>query len=134
MKPGPTKGTKFADISRTPFGNRLYSILKTRNISQRELSAKIGISNRMISYYAVNEYGPPLGVLKKIAATLNVTISYLADESPLKTVELDDTNPAIKKDIEIYKQLPRKDQRTVSNMIHALNTKNQLQQKENDEK
>lgn len=122
-KPGLIKGTKFTEIKRTPFGIRLFRILRSKKISQRELGEKIGISNRMISYYETNEMGPPLAVLKKMADVLGVTVSYLVEESPLKIVDIDDTNPSLKKDIEILKSLSRKDQRSVSNMIAGLKAK-----------
>jgi transcriptional regulator with XRE-family HTH domain len=122
-KPGLAKGTKFTEIKRTAFGDRLFKILRSKKVSQRELGEKIGISNRMISYYETNEMGPPLSVLKCIASALGITVSYLVDESPLKIVEIDDTTPTLKKDIEILKSLSRKDQRSVSNMIAGLKAK-----------
>ena len=131
-KRGITKGTRFNDIKRSPFGNRLYKILRSKKISQQKLGEQIGVSNRMVSYYITNEVGPPLEILKKIAKVLQVTVSYLVDESPLKNVELDNTSPALKKDIDLLKSLPRKDQRTVSNTIEGLYAKNKLHKKEHE--
>jgi len=122
-KRGLPKGTKFTDIKRSPFGIRLFRILRSKKISQRELGDKVGISNRMISYYETNEMGPPLSVLKSMAEALGVTISYLVDESPLKIVDIDNTRPALKKDFKILRSLSRKDQRSVSNMIAGLKAK-----------
>jgi transcriptional regulator with XRE-family HTH domain len=128
LKTGPPKGTKFGEIKRTPFGERLYKILQTKKITQRELAGEIGITNRMVSYYETNEMGPPLKILRSIANVLGVTISYLADESPLKITTISDINPSLKMDIEILKTLPKKDQRTVSNTIAGLKAKQQLQE------
>lgn len=83
----------------------------------------------MVTYYETNEMGPPLAILKRMAKALNVTVSYLVAESPLKSVELDDTPPALRKDIETLKHLPRRDQLTVSNMIAGLKAKHEQEQR-----
>ena len=129
-KTTPRNGTKYAHVKRTPFGERLFRITRSKKMTLKELGEKIDISKRMVTYYETNEMGPPLDILKRMADALGVTVAYLVDESPLKIVEIDGTSPALKRDIEDFKSLPRKDQRTLSNTIAGLKAKNQLQQKE----
>jgi len=126
-KPGPAKGTRFDDVARSPVGHRLFKTRRARKISQAELGKKVNISKRMIAHYESSEGDPSITTLKKLADALDVTVSYLVGESPMKNVSLDDARPALKKDIERLKMLPRKDQRTVSNTIAGLHAKNQLQ-------
>jgi transcriptional regulator with XRE-family HTH domain len=128
-KRGPQKGVRFDQLKRTPFGQRLFRITRAKKITLRELARRIDISPRMVTYYETNEMGPPLAILKRMAKALNVTVSYLVAESPLKSVELDDTPPALRKDIETLKHLPRRDQLTVSNMIAGLKAKHEQEQR-----
>lgn len=123
------KIARYPRTQRTAFGERLFSITRSKKMTLKELGEKIGISNRMVTYYGTNEMGPPLDILNRMAEALGVTVAYLVNESPLKIVKVDDVSPAIKKDIEDFKSLPRKDQRTISNTISGLMAKIELQQK-----
>jgi transcriptional regulator with XRE-family HTH domain len=117
---GPVKGVKLEQVSRSEFGKKLFAIRRARGISQKELGEKIGVSLRMISYYERDENGPPIALLKKISAALNVTSSYLLGESTLKVTIKDDVDPTLKKPIETLQALPRNDKKNAINMIEAL--------------
>jgi transcriptional regulator with XRE-family HTH domain len=57
--------------------NLLYEI-DSRDISKKELAAKIGISyNTFLSYINAREVQPSIDMAEKIALALNVTIDYL---------------------------------------------------------
>jgi transcriptional regulator with XRE-family HTH domain len=127
-KRGPVKGVKLDQVARTDFGRRLFTVRRARGISQKELGEKVGLSLRMISYYERDENGPPVAVLKKIAAALNVSASYLLGESPLKTTVKDEIDPALKKPFEVLQSLPKKQQRTAVSMIDALAAKSKMEE------
>ncbi len=67
-------------------------------------------------------------MLKKIAAALNVSASYLLGESPLKTTVKDEIDPALKKPFEVLQSLPKKQQRTAVSMIDALAAKSKMEE------
>jgi transcriptional regulator with XRE-family HTH domain len=128
LKPGPPKGSKRSEKKRSPFGERLNSIRKTRGLTQRDFGKKVNLSNRMISYYESDTQGPPVAVLLKMAEVLNVTASYLLGESPLKITH-DETDQTLKKKIEEIKSLARPDQKNVYRLIESLADKSKLEKK-----
>ena len=116
-KPGPKNSVPFVHVKRTLFGDRLFRITRSKKITFKELGAKIGISNRMVTYYQTNEMGPPLEILKRMASTLDVTLAYLVDESPLKIVRDDNVSPTVRKHIDTLKKLPLQEQKPIFHMI-----------------
>ncbi len=74
------------------FGEKLKSVRLSLNLSQSDLAAQTGISER--SLYAYEQAGilPRSNNLRKIADALNVSVSYLLDEEetdPNKNIEHD---------------------------------------------
>ena len=62
-------------------GEKLRNARIAMNLSQVELGEKVGISERSIyNYEQTGTYPKPL-VMKKLADTLNITVSYLMDEA-----------------------------------------------------
>lgn len=126
-KRGPKKGTKLLDIKRGAVGERIFSVRRSRGISQRQLGEKTGLSLRAISYYERESERLPAPVLAKIAKALNVTISYLLGESPLKK-PVDETPFSVQRMLHDFRNLPKVDQKTVLNTIQGLVAKNRLRQ------
>ena len=62
------------------FGEKLRNARVALNLSQTELSEKIGVSERSIYTYEQTGTLPRTPVLKKIADALNVSVSYLIDK------------------------------------------------------
>jgi transcriptional regulator with XRE-family HTH domain len=122
-KRGPLQGQTHKDVKRSPFGKRLFSTRKARGISQAELGEKIGLSKRMVSFYEGDTQGPPVDVVIKMAAVLNVTTSYLLGESPMKIIK-DEMTPSIRKHVDTLQKLPPKDQKAVMRMIEGLAVQN----------
>ncbi|USK71729.1 helix-turn-helix domain-containing protein [Peribacillus asahii] len=58
-------------------GNRLKSLREKRNISQKELSKKLEISNVQLSRYESDERRPDYETLKKLSDFFNVSTDYL---------------------------------------------------------
>ena len=62
------------------FGEKLRAARIAMNLSQIELAEKIGITERSIYNYEQMTTHPKQPVLKKLADTLNVSVTYLIDE------------------------------------------------------
>lgn len=123
-KPGYPKGKTHAEIPRSVFGERLYKTRKARGLSQTALGKRVGLSQRMLSYYEGEPAeGPPISTLTKIAEALNVTVSYLLGESTLKAIK-ETTSPSITKHARLIEQLPPKDRKKVVEYIGLLAEKN----------
>ena len=115
-KPGPAKGRKHSQVKRSVFGERLFRIRKARGITQEKLGEKVGVTKRVIAFYEGDKEEPPPDLLKKIAKALNVTVSHMLGESPLKTIK-NEIKPSLRKHIEALQNLPTKDQKTILRMI-----------------
>lgn len=87
-------------IKRKPqesFGQRLARLRRARGLTQRQLAAATGISQRMIAYYETRVVSPPADVITKLVDALHASADDLlgvkpraaaSPEPPLTTVEL----------------------------------------------
>ena len=74
------------------FGEKIKTARLSLNLSQSELAEKAGISERSLYMYEQANTLPRSSNLRKIAAALNVSVSYLLDEEetdPNKNMDLD---------------------------------------------
>ena len=55
-------------------GNRIRNLREDNDLTQKELSAMIGLTPKMISFYENNQRTPPVDVLIKLAKIFNVTV------------------------------------------------------------
>jgi transcriptional regulator with XRE-family HTH domain len=67
------------------FGEKIKQARLAQNLSQTELAAKTGLSERSLYTYEQTDTIPRTGNLKKLADALNVSISYLLDEYETNT-------------------------------------------------
>lgn len=58
-------------------GKRLKMLRLERNLTQAQVAAAVGLSNRTISFYENEERFPPNDVLVKLADFFNVSTDYL---------------------------------------------------------
>lgn len=58
-------------------GQRITELRKTKNWSQSDLAAKVGVSYAQIGRYETKDAQPPAAVLKKIAEALDTTVDFL---------------------------------------------------------
>lgn len=106
---------------KTDFGQRLASLRKSKGITQIDLAAAIGSTQRAISYYE-NEGGyPPAPIVGELAKAIGITSDELLGLSGKKSSkkESQETKRLWKKFQQI-KQLPEKDQRAIIRMINSL--------------
>ena len=87
-------------------------------MSQRELAARTGVSNRMISYYERESENIPAAKLQKIATVLKVSpdrlLGYREDADALGT------SRALLKRIEVLKHLRPDQQKVVLDVIDQM--------------
>ena len=62
------------------FGDKVKQARLALNLSQTELADKTGMSERSLYTYEQTSVMPRSGNIKKLAAALNVSVSYLLDE------------------------------------------------------
>lgn len=65
------------------FGERLIELLKTRKLTQKDLSKKAGVTEAAISHYIKGDRVPRASVLARIADTLGTTSEYLLNGTAL---------------------------------------------------
>ena len=63
--------------SNSEFGQRLSELLKSSNVSQRELAHKIGITEAAISRYINSDRTPNGKIIGNVANALHVSTDYL---------------------------------------------------------
>lgn len=61
-------------------GNRLRKIRTERELSQRELAQRAGVSSNSVSLIERDEISPSVTMLQTLAGALNVKVSYFFDE------------------------------------------------------
>ena len=103
------------DFDMEKFSYRLIVLMEDFNMSQVDLSNKIGISNVTISRYLSGDRIPRLDVITKIASAFNVSVDYLLGLSDDRNGEdalwaknlfgLDGNSHLSKKQIELIKNL-----------------------------
>lgn len=101
------------------FGDRLAQIRKSRGMTQAELGAAVGVSNRVIAYYELEGKQPPGAMLADLARSLNVSVDELLGAKPLK----DQTRPRtarLMKRLQRVEDLPPADQKAVLKYLDAL--------------
>lgn len=59
------------------FGERLRTLRKQKNLTQKQLAEQIRVKNSIISFYEVGDRFPSPEIIVKLATTLGVTSDYL---------------------------------------------------------
>jgi transcriptional regulator with XRE-family HTH domain len=102
------------------FGKKLKEAREAKNFSQAELARQIEVHHSIIGKYERDEVKPSIDVVKKIATSLNATISFLMGETNEQNIFKD---PVMFKRIADIENLPEKDKEclllTVDNFIKA---------------
>lgn len=69
------------------FASRLLTLRKQRGWSQPKLAKKVNTSGAIIGRYERAEITPSIGVARKLAEVLEVTLDYLVDDNGLNTLQ-----------------------------------------------
>lgn len=65
----------------------LKEILREKGVTSKELAERLGVTPVTISYIVTNKTTPSLDMLCRIAKELNVKLSTLLGEEPLKVID-----------------------------------------------
>ena len=93
------------------FGQRLKSLRKQKNLTQKQLAELIGTQNSIISFYEVGDRIPSPEIIIKLSQTLHVTSDYLLGLEKKESVDIS--------------ALSEHDKSLVRSLIHSLSEKNQ---------
>lgn len=69
------------------FASRLLALRKQRGWSQPKLAKKVDTSGAIIGRYERGEITPSIGVARKLAEALEVTLDYLVGDNELNTLQ-----------------------------------------------
>ena len=101
------------------FGPRLVQLRQARGLTQEELGALVGLSNRMIAYHERDDAQPPGAMLAPLATALRVTTDELLGLAPL-TETMRPRTARLMKRLQQIEELPAAEQRAVLKMVDAL--------------
>ncbi|SQC55493.1 HTH-type transcriptional regulator immR [Listeria newyorkensis] len=62
------------------FGEKLISLRKKHQLTQKQLAEKIGVTSSTISKYENDNHRPPIFILAKLADELGTTTDFLLDD------------------------------------------------------
>ncbi len=104
------------------FGEKLKYLREYQHIDQKEMAAKLGISQSTYSRYELGQTAPSIDSLKKIANFFNVPIDYLLENYNYDTQELTDFNHFILHgNYTLFSKFPSPDDREmISTIIKAI--------------
>jgi transcriptional regulator with XRE-family HTH domain len=101
------------------FGQRLAAIRKSCGLTQAELGAAVGVSNRVIAYYEQDDAQPPGAMLVDLARALGVTTDEMLGVKPAKGLSDPKTARLVKR-LRRIEELPPADQRAVLKVLDAM--------------
>lgn len=74
-------------MSKQTLGIRIRNLREDHDMTQKDLSALIGLTPKMISFYENEQRTPPIDILIRLAHIFNVSIDYLVGETSLTNSE-----------------------------------------------
>lgn len=105
--------------------SQIRAIRKKKGITQYELADKLGVTQRVISYYENARTNLSVDVIQKIAKALSVSQKKLFeyDSNPETEPEV---SPALQKKLNLVAKMPYADQQYVVKTIEMIAQKNGL--------
>lgn len=105
------------------FGERLSRLRKAKGLTQRQLAAQLGVSQRVITYYENESSYPPAHLLPKVAQAFEVSVEELLGDAEPVVEAAHVPDRRLRKRIELLEKLPPQDQKMVLRMIDTLAAK-----------
>ncbi len=106
------------------FSKNFVKLRKAKGLSQRDLAAKTGLTQRMINHYEHNPRSIPVDKLNLLAASLSARISDFFDEQDSPPVDILDVR-LIRK-IQGLQNLSDSDRKEINQHINSLIEKSRL--------
>jgi transcriptional regulator with XRE-family HTH domain len=101
------------------FGARLAALRQAKGMTQLELGAAVGVSNRVIAYYEADDAQPPGAMLVDLARALTVSTDELLGVTPVREKTPPKTARLLKR-LRRIEELPPADQRAVLKLVDAM--------------
>ncbi len=101
------------------FGARLTALRQARGLTQEELGAAVGVSNRMIAYYERDGAQPPGALLVELARVLRCSTDALLGVTAVSDTLAPKTARLLKR-LQRIEELPPADQRAVLKLVDAM--------------
>ena len=70
------------------FGNKIYQLRTRSRMSQSELAAKLGVTNKAVSKWETGKAKPVTNTLKKLSVIFNIPVDKLLLRSENKTMQI----------------------------------------------
>ena len=105
-------------------GGNIARFRKELGLSQRELAAKLGISQRSLGTYEIARNSLPISLLPEFADFFNISVEELLNK-PTKNIDGRSRSARMLKSLELMEKMPEKDQILVLGMIDSLQEKAQ---------
>ena len=108
-----------------PFGARLAALRRRKGLSQYEFAKKLGITQRVVTYYENEANRPPTQLLPQIAGVLEVSVDDLLNSPDVEIVKEPELDKRLLQRFKKLRELPVADQRAILRLIDSLaeNTK-----------
>ena len=73
-------------------GNRLRTLRKQKNLTQKQLASQIGVKNSIISFYEMGDRLPSPEIIVKLAAIFHVSADFLMGIDKKEVIDISDLN------------------------------------------
>jgi transcriptional regulator with XRE-family HTH domain len=118
--PAPSEGAPLMPRkTHETFGQRLARLRKMRGFSQTELGERLGVSQRVMTYYECQSERPPAYLLPKLAEALDLTVDELLGVRPVKDTPAP-RNTRLWRKLRDVEKLPPGDRKAVLKFVDAL--------------
>jgi len=104
------------------FGKKLMELRKARGLTQIELAAALGVSQKTANYYERRMDNPSLELISRLAEVLEVPPADLLDErAPAVAPRLVKSGPrsGLEEAFDLARRLPRQKQKHIAKMVTA---------------
>ena len=112
------------------FGQRLGQIRKAKGLTQEELGARIGVSQRIMHHYENKTEYPPARKIIELAQALDMSLDELLGIDNDDRDAYENINPKLAKRLRLASQLPPHDLKSLATFIDALLLKQQVKERE----
>lgn len=105
---------------RSDFGKRLVAARERAGLSQAQLGAALGLSQRAIAHWERRHCSLYPEQLEALAKALNVSLDELVSGKPLKVRQPSGPAGRVRKLFETVNRLPRRQQDKIAEVVEAL--------------
>lgn len=112
------------------FGQRLAKIRKAKGLTQTELGARIGATQRAMHHYEKKADYPPVQKIVELAHALDMSVDELLGVDSNDQDSYRNINPKLAKRLRLASNLPSHELKALSTFIDALLLKQQMKGKD----